>query len=126
VSRTSRITDEMFMAAARTLASMVDESDLAQGSLYPALTRVREVSAHIATAVAAIAFEAACRRARAARHPGVCARPCTSRSTRATFPTEPTRRRATEEAVECTRTILQYCATTRSCGFEPRRRASGK
>jgi malate dehydrogenase (oxaloacetate-decarboxylating)(NADP+) len=57
VSRTSRITDEMFMAAARTLAARVDESDLAQGSLYPALTRVREVSAHIAAAVAAIAFE---------------------------------------------------------------------
>ena len=57
VSRTSRITDEMFMAAARTLAAQVDESDLAQGSLYPALTRVREVSAHIAAAVAAIAFE---------------------------------------------------------------------
>ena len=57
VTRASRITDEMFMAAARTLASLVDAGDLAQGSLYPALARVREVSAHIATAVAAIAFE---------------------------------------------------------------------
>ena len=57
VSRTSRITDEMFMAAARTLAATVGEADLAQGSLYPALNRVREVSAHIAAAVAAIAFE---------------------------------------------------------------------
>ena len=57
VTRASRITDEMFMAAARTLAGLVDVDDLAQGSLYPALSRAREVSAHIATAVAAIAFE---------------------------------------------------------------------
>jgi len=56
-ARASRITDEMFMAAARTLASLVDAADLAQGSLYPALSRAREVSAHIATAVATIAFE---------------------------------------------------------------------
>ncbi|MFO1312895.1 MAG: NAD-dependent malic enzyme [Burkholderiales bacterium] len=57
VSRTSRITDEMFMAAARTLAGLVSESDLAQGSLYPSLSRVREVSAHIATAVVRIAVD---------------------------------------------------------------------
>jgi malate dehydrogenase (oxaloacetate-decarboxylating)(NADP+) len=56
VSRTSRITEEMFMAAATTLAEQVDRSDLAQGSLYPALSRVRDVSAAIATAVAKIAF----------------------------------------------------------------------
>jgi malate dehydrogenase (oxaloacetate-decarboxylating)(NADP+) len=30
----------------------VSESDLEQGSLYPALPRIREVSAHIAKAVA--------------------------------------------------------------------------
>ena len=52
VSRARRITDEMFMDAAHTLAQLVTESDLAQGSLYPALPRIREVSAHIAEAVA--------------------------------------------------------------------------
>jgi malate dehydrogenase (oxaloacetate-decarboxylating)(NADP+) len=57
VSRASRITDEMFMAAAHTLASLVDPDDLAQGSLYPALTRVREVSARVAASVATVAFE---------------------------------------------------------------------
>jgi len=55
-SRTRRVTDEMFMAAARTLAELVSAQDLAQGSLYPALPRVREVSAAIATAVAQVAW----------------------------------------------------------------------
>ena len=54
--RASRVTDDMFMAAARTLATHVGENDLAQGSLYPPLNRVREVSAHIAAAVAEVAF----------------------------------------------------------------------
>ncbi|MFO8153951.1 NAD-dependent malic enzyme [Thioalkalivibrio sp.] len=52
----SRITDSMFMAAARALADSVDAADLEQGSLYPSLHRVREVSLQIAVAVARIAF----------------------------------------------------------------------
>ena len=52
VSRARHITDDMFMAAAHALAHLVSESDLEQGSLYPALPRIREVSAHIAKAVA--------------------------------------------------------------------------
>lgn len=51
------ITDEMFMSAAKTLANLVTQADLDQGSLYPALPRIREVSAHIAAAVAQIAYQ---------------------------------------------------------------------
>jgi malate dehydrogenase (oxaloacetate-decarboxylating)(NADP+) len=50
------VTDEMFMAAAHTLAYLVNNADIEQGSLYPALPRIREVSAHIAVAVAEVAY----------------------------------------------------------------------
>ena len=50
------VTDEMFMAAAHTLAYLVNKDDIEQGSLYPALPRIREVSAHIAVAVAEVAY----------------------------------------------------------------------
>ena len=51
------VTDEMFMAAAHTLANSVSADDLKQGSLYPALPRIREVSAQIGAAVADVAYQ---------------------------------------------------------------------
>jgi malate dehydrogenase (oxaloacetate-decarboxylating)(NADP+) len=51
------VTDDMFMAAAHTLAGLVNDADIKQGSLYPALPRIREVSAHIAAAVAGVAYK---------------------------------------------------------------------
>lgn len=50
------VTDDMFLAAAQTLAQLVTPADLAAGLIYPSLKRIREVSAHIATAVAEIAY----------------------------------------------------------------------
>jgi malate dehydrogenase (oxaloacetate-decarboxylating)(NADP+) len=51
------VTNEMFFVAAKTLASLVSEEDLEQGSLFPPLPKIREVSAAIATAVAEVAYE---------------------------------------------------------------------
>ncbi|MBK9625908.1 MAG: NAD-dependent malic enzyme [Rhodocyclaceae bacterium] len=51
-----RVTDEMFLAAANTLASQVTPADLDQGSLFPPLSNTREVSARIAVAVAEVAY----------------------------------------------------------------------
>ena len=51
-----RVTDRMFAQAAKTLASQVLKSDLDMGRIYPSLTRIREVSAHIGAAVAEVAF----------------------------------------------------------------------
>jgi malate dehydrogenase (oxaloacetate-decarboxylating)(NADP+) len=51
-----RVTDEMFIAAARALAALVTPAELDAGSIYPALGRIREVSLDIATAVAELAW----------------------------------------------------------------------
>lgn len=52
-----RITDEMFMAAAKTLAAEVSEEDFESGCIYPPLCRIRDVSVKIAACVAEVAFE---------------------------------------------------------------------
>ena len=56
-TKARHVTDEMFMAAVHALCAQVSPEDLAQGSLYPPLARVREVSAHIAAAVAEVVFD---------------------------------------------------------------------
>jgi malate dehydrogenase (oxaloacetate-decarboxylating)(NADP+) len=55
-SQATRITDEMFLIAARTLAAQATDADLAMGRIYPDLGRIRELSTVIAAAVAEIAF----------------------------------------------------------------------
>lgn len=66
-SRARRVTDAMFLVAARTLASEVAEDDLSQGRIFPPLARIRGISAAIATSVAGIAYDAGLA---AAPHPG--------------------------------------------------------
>ena len=53
----TRVTDEMFLAAAKALAAQVSEQDLARGTMYPPLQRIRDVSVNIAEAVAEVAYK---------------------------------------------------------------------
>jgi len=55
-SESRLVTDEMFLAAAWTLANEVYQADLDEGRIYPALTRIREVSLEIAMATAKVAY----------------------------------------------------------------------
>lgn len=50
--KATRIPDAVFLTAAEALATLVTKEDLEAGTLYPSLDRIREVSAHIAAAVA--------------------------------------------------------------------------
>jgi malic enzyme len=51
VSRAKRVTDGMFLDAAKTLAAKVTDDDLAKVAVYPELTRIRECSHSVACAV---------------------------------------------------------------------------
>jgi malate dehydrogenase (oxaloacetate-decarboxylating)(NADP+) len=55
--RIRHVTDEMFFAAAKTLAGRVEDGSLAKGSLYPPLKDIRKVSLAIAEAVAEVAYK---------------------------------------------------------------------
>ena len=57
VSSARVISDDMFLAAAHSLANQVTDSDLERGRIYPALSRIRQVSAQIAYDVAKIAYD---------------------------------------------------------------------
>ncbi|MGB3526041.1 MAG: NAD-dependent malic enzyme [Flavobacteriales bacterium] len=56
IANTRIISDAMFLIATRTLAEMVQEKDIARGSLYPRLTEIRNLSHAVAVAVAEEAF----------------------------------------------------------------------
>eukprot|EP00474_Spongospora_subterranea_P008671 CRZ09129.1 hypothetical protein [Spongospora subterranea] len=56
VASASQISDEMLMAAAQALADQVSDEDRSVGSLYPHIKDIRNITAHIAMAVAREAF----------------------------------------------------------------------
>ena len=56
-ARAKTVPNQVFLTAAKTLADLVSESDLANGSLYPPLSEVRKLSAEIAAAVAEYCFD---------------------------------------------------------------------
>ena len=57
VANATHMTEEMFLVAARKLSEMVSEEDIAQGSLYPPLSRIREISHEIVCALVRYALE---------------------------------------------------------------------
>lgn len=59
VCKITRITDAMFLVAAKVLSELVTDADLDEGSLYPPLTGARSLSLAIAVAVAEKAYEQA-------------------------------------------------------------------
>ncbi|MDM8545207.1 NAD-dependent malic enzyme [Candidatus Venteria ishoeyi] len=56
-AQSTRVTDQMFFIAAKTLSEQVSETDLEKGRIYPALSSIRAVSLQIAVAVAQLAYE---------------------------------------------------------------------
>ena len=54
--RARTLPDELFLAAARTLADLVGDDDLDRGSLYPPLPDIRKISLAIAVSVAVKAY----------------------------------------------------------------------
>jgi malate dehydrogenase (oxaloacetate-decarboxylating)(NADP+) len=56
-TKARHVTNDMFLAAAKILADQVTDADLSQGCIYPPLSKIKEISARIAMAVARLAFE---------------------------------------------------------------------
>ncbi|MBN1826949.1 MAG: NAD-dependent malic enzyme [Candidatus Eisenbacteria bacterium] len=55
-AQATRVTDEMFLVGAKTLAEQVSDEDRKKGLIFPPLPKIREVSAYIATAVAEVVY----------------------------------------------------------------------
>jgi hypothetical protein len=53
----SRVTEEMFIVAAKAVAEQVTEEDLSTGLIYPPQSRILDASLHVAERVAAYIFD---------------------------------------------------------------------
>lgn len=58
MSRCTRLREDMFVAAAQTVAGMVTDADRAAGRVFPAVSRAREIAAQVAKAVAGKGYDA--------------------------------------------------------------------
>jgi malate dehydrogenase (oxaloacetate-decarboxylating)(NADP+) len=56
-SKAQRVDDELLIVAAETLAFQVTDDELATGTLYPSLRKIRQVSHAIACRVAQVVYE---------------------------------------------------------------------
>ena len=63
-----RIPDQLFLAAARTLAGLVRPDDLERGALYPPLPDIRRISLEIAVSVVEAAYALKLARVKRPRH----------------------------------------------------------
>ena len=59
-SGATRVTDEMLLAAADAVSRQVSDADLERGRIFPAASRLRDVAAAVAIAVAETAYEQGC------------------------------------------------------------------
>jgi malate dehydrogenase (oxaloacetate-decarboxylating)(NADP+) len=57
ISGAVRVHDDMFLAAAESLASEIGQDHLEKRQLFPAFSEIRDISAHIGAAVAAKAYD---------------------------------------------------------------------
>jgi len=57
VTEASRVTEEMFIVAAKAVAEQVSEENLASGLIYPPQSRILDASLHVAERVAAYIFD---------------------------------------------------------------------
>ena len=57
VTEATRVTEEMFIVAAKAVAEQVSEENLSEGLIYPPQSRILEASLHVAERVAATIFD---------------------------------------------------------------------
>lgn len=57
IANATKVPDELFLTAAKTLADMVSEKNIEEGAIYPRLNEIRTISLEIAYAVAQKTYE---------------------------------------------------------------------
>ncbi|GBG82530.1 hypothetical protein CBR_g34906 [Chara braunii] len=57
LAQVEMVTDGMFIAASRSLADSVSDEDISSGKVFPSVSRVREISADVASAIMKKAFD---------------------------------------------------------------------